>query len=106
MTRSTFCVAIWELKFNYLGRALEMRTDAMEELLSAESTRLREFLARAKELLKGLPDLARGLCRIQYGKVRFIYCCEALLATLNGASSSAPRKSWLSYCAHLTRLRT
>lgn len=49
--------------------ALKVRTDAVEEVLKAESTRLREFLARAKDMLKGLPDLARGLCRVQYGKV-------------------------------------
>lgn len=27
---------------------------------------------RLSELLKGLPDLAKGLCRVQYGKVSVI----------------------------------
>lgn len=51
-------------------RALQERVDAIEEILSADTTQQRELLVRLRELVKGLPDLARGLCRMQYGKVR------------------------------------
>ncbi|EIW60757.1 mismatch repair protein MSH3 [Trametes versicolor FP-101664 SS1] len=44
--------------------ALRERTDAVEEILSNRSPRLTQL----RELLRRLPDLARGLCRIQYGK--------------------------------------
>jgi DNA mismatch repair protein MSH3 len=50
--------------------ALQDRVGAIEELregMSAKATMLRN-------LLKGLPDLAKGLARIQYGKVVFISC--------------------------------
>ena len=43
--------------------------DAIDEILNAKSVRLREFTIRLVELLKGLPDLAKGLSRVQYGKV-------------------------------------
>ncbi|KAI0792873.1 muts domain V-domain-containing protein [Abortiporus biennis] len=49
--------------------ALKERTDAMEEILSTQSpkiTTLRQLLKTGKA--GSLPDLARGLCRIQYGK--------------------------------------
>ncbi|KAI0637370.1 muts domain V-domain-containing protein [Trametes polyzona] len=45
-------------------QALRERTDAVEEILSNRSPRLTQL----RELLRRLPDLARGLCRIQYGK--------------------------------------
>ncbi|KAH9857640.1 muts domain V-domain-containing protein [Lenzites betulinus] len=45
-------------------RALCERTDAVEEILGNRSPRLTQL----RELLRRLPDLARGLCRIQYGK--------------------------------------
>ncbi|GJE98116.1 MutS family DNA mismatch repair protein [Phanerochaete sordida] len=44
--------------------ALEARIDAVEEILSTHSPRLTVL----RQLLRGLPDLARGLSRIQYGK--------------------------------------
>ena len=59
--------------------ALRERTEAVEEILSNRSpklTQLRELLRRR------LPDLARGLCRIQYGK-----CTPQELATLLRAFS-------------------
>ncbi len=53
-----------------LLRALQVRVDAVAEILSSEEARVAERLLKLREMLKGLPDLARGLCRIQYGKVR------------------------------------
>lgn len=47
-------------------RMLRERTDAVEEILETSSAKLTVL----RQLLRGLPDLARGLCRIQYGKVR------------------------------------
>ncbi|KAI0747682.1 muts domain V-domain-containing protein [Daedaleopsis nitida] len=44
--------------------ALRERTEAVEEILSNKSMKLMQL----RDLLKRLPDLARGLCRIQYGK--------------------------------------
>ncbi|KAI0781314.1 muts domain V-domain-containing protein [Trametes elegans] len=44
--------------------ALHERTEAVEEILSNRSPKLTQL----RELLRRLPDLARGLCRIQYGK--------------------------------------
>ena len=44
--------------------ALRERTEAVEEILSNLAPRLSQL----RDLLKRLPDLARGLCRIQYGK--------------------------------------
>ncbi|KZT24115.1 hypothetical protein NEOLEDRAFT_1068081 [Neolentinus lepideus HHB14362 ss-1] len=52
---------------------LRERLDAVEELNGAQSPRL----VALGELLKGLPDLAKGLCRIQYG-----YCTPKELAIL------------------------
>ncbi|KAI0831758.1 muts domain V-domain-containing protein [Trametes gibbosa] len=46
------------------SHALRERTDAVEEILGNRSPRLTQL----RELLRRLPDLARGLCRIQYGK--------------------------------------
>jgi DNA mismatch repair protein MSH3 len=44
---------------------LQARIDAVEEIISSPS----ENLVWLREALKNLPDLAKGLCRIQYGKV-------------------------------------
>ncbi|KAI0071810.1 hypothetical protein K474DRAFT_1668569 [Panus rudis PR-1116 ss-1] len=44
--------------------ALSERTDAIEEILSTHSA----HLTTLRTVLKNSPDLARGLCRIQYGK--------------------------------------
>ncbi|KAI0806964.1 muts domain V-domain-containing protein [Fomes fomentarius] len=44
--------------------ALRERTEAVEEIIANKSPKL----AQLRELLRRLPDLARGLCRIQYGK--------------------------------------
>ncbi|KAI0350070.1 hypothetical protein OH77DRAFT_1413634 [Trametes cingulata] len=45
-------------------QALRERTEAVEEILANRSPKLTQL----RELLRRLPDLARGLCRIQYGK--------------------------------------
>ena len=39
--------------------------DAVEEIISSSS----EKLVVLRQVLKKLPDLAKGLCRIHYGKV-------------------------------------
>ena len=44
---------------------LQVRIDAVEEIISTTS----QHLHTLRPILKGLPDLAKGLCRIQYGKV-------------------------------------
>ncbi|KAA1471299.1 DNA mismatch repair protein MSH3 [Dentipellis sp. KUC8613] len=45
-------------------RLLQERIDAVEEIVESPAIPL----VRMRDLLKGLPDLAKGLCRIQYGK--------------------------------------
>lgn len=90
---------ISELKSN---RALKIRTDSVEEILTTELTRVRDYLAGGKELLQGLPDLARGLCRIQYGKVylphiRDVWSFDYIF--------SVHRKSWRSYFVPSTKLQ-
>ncbi|KAH7889258.1 muts domain V-domain-containing protein [Phlebopus sp. FC_14] len=54
-------------------RALQERIDAVEEIVTSSS----EKLVALRQVLKKLPDLAKGLCRIQYGK-----CTPQELATL------------------------
>ncbi|KAI0059076.1 DNA mismatch repair protein MSH3 [Artomyces pyxidatus] len=55
---------------NWVGKPLvdmpilQERTDAVEEIVSSPSMKLIQL----RQLLKGLPDLSKGLCRIQYGK--------------------------------------
>ncbi|CAL1703692.1 unnamed protein product [Somion occarium] len=53
--------------------ALKERTDAVEEIMHTTSGKLTIL----RQLLKNSPDLARGLCRIQYGK-----CTPQELASL------------------------
>lgn len=45
-------------------RVLQDRVDAVEEILASSS----EKLVTLRQILRQLPDLARGLCRIQYGQ--------------------------------------
>ncbi|KDQ20147.1 hypothetical protein BOTBODRAFT_27560 [Botryobasidium botryosum FD-172 SS1] len=52
---------------------LQGRLDAVEEILCSQSNALEKL----RGLLKGLPDLSKGLCRVQYGK-----CTPRELATL------------------------
>lgn len=55
---------------------LQARSGAVEALLSAESVVHRECQMRLRELLKNLRDvdLARGLGRIQFFKVKQLTC--------------------------------
>ncbi|KAI0713432.1 muts domain V-domain-containing protein [Earliella scabrosa] len=53
--------------------ALRERTEAVEEIVANKSPKITQL----QELLRRLPDLARGLCRIQYGK-----CTPQELVTL------------------------
>lgn len=45
-------------------KVLQERIDAVEEIISTTS----QHLHTLRPILKGIPDLAKGLCRIQYGK--------------------------------------
>ncbi|KAH7922832.1 hypothetical protein BV22DRAFT_1113691 [Leucogyrophana mollusca] len=45
-------------------RILQDRVDAVEEIISSSS----KELVALRQVMKKLPDLAKGLCRIQYGK--------------------------------------
>ena len=44
---------------------LQERLDAVEEIFTSQS----HTLDRLRTLIRKLPDLVKGLCRIQYGKV-------------------------------------
>lgn len=50
--------------------ALQARVDAIEEIMNNKSYHLEKM----RSLLVNMPDLVRGLTRIQYGKVRTIPC--------------------------------
>ena len=67
-------------------RMLRERTDAVEEILETSSAKLTVL----RQLLRGLPDLARGLCRIQYGKVRCSLRSQGLSEGLTFRSSVHP----------------
>lgn len=51
----------------WTSRLLQERIDAIEEIIISSSDKL----VALRQALKKLPDLPKGLCRIQYGKVRF-----------------------------------
>ncbi|KAI6039948.1 muts domain V-domain-containing protein, partial [Pisolithus marmoratus] len=57
-------------------RILQQRIDAIEEIISSTSERL----VALRQAMRKLPDLAKGLCRIQYGQ-----CSPQELATLLSA---------------------
>lgn len=55
---------------------MKERTDAVEEILTSQST----LISKLKVVLTGTPDLVKGLCRVQYGKVcRPSFLCRVLL---------------------------
>ncbi|KAG1756484.1 muts domain V-domain-containing protein [Suillus paluster] len=60
---------------------LNQRIDAVEEIKSSKSPQLVELC----RVLKRLPDLAKGLCRIQYGKCT----CQELASILSAFGSVA-----------------
>ncbi|KAI0260994.1 DNA mismatch repair protein MSH3 [Gloeopeniophorella convolvens] len=80
------------LLHNWVGRplvdmnVLQERIDAVEEIISTSSQHLHSL----RPVLKGLPDLSKGLCRIQYGK-----CTpkelSVLLSAFNRISMAFPR---------------
>ena len=49
---------------------LQERLDAVEEIINTQS----HTLDRLRTLIRKLPDLVKGLCRIQYGKVDITSC--------------------------------
>ncbi|KAI0373318.1 hypothetical protein BV20DRAFT_1104314 [Pilatotrama ljubarskyi] len=67
-------------------QALRERTEAVEEILANKSPKLTQL----RELLRRLPDLARGLCRIQYGKCTPQELAALLKAFRKVASAFAP----------------
>src|SRR3984957_13406753 len=50
------------------NRVLKERVNAIEEIRTSSSDKL----VALRGILKDLPDLSMGLCRIQYGKVRML----------------------------------
>ena len=54
----------WAAKPLLAKEALQARIDAVDEILNSSSY----LLGKLRGLLKGLPDLERGLARIHYGK--------------------------------------
>lgn len=50
---------------NLFFSILQQRVDAVEEVLQSHS----HILDKLRITLRGLPDLVKGLARIQYGKV-------------------------------------
>jgi DNA mismatch repair protein MSH3 len=56
-------------------RVLQERIDAVEEIISTSL----QHLHTLRPILRGLPDLAKGLCRIQYGKVCDLFCLLVIL---------------------------
>lgn len=79
---------------NWIGKPLtnrlilNQRIDAVEEIKSSKSPQLVELC----RVLKRLPDLAKGLCRIQYGKCT---CQElaSLLSAFATVTSAFPEHS-------------
>ncbi|KAI8998992.1 muts domain V-domain-containing protein [Trametes punicea] len=67
-------------------QALRERTEAVEEILTNRSPKLTQL----REVLRRLPDLARGLCRIQYGKCTPQELVVLLKAFRKAASTFAP----------------
>ncbi|KLO18801.1 hypothetical protein SCHPADRAFT_819209 [Schizopora paradoxa] len=74
---------------NWIGRplvdirGLQARVDAVDEILSSDEPRVNERLMKLREMLKGLPDLAKGLCRIQYGKASSLLRLRFFFSVLN-----------------------
>jgi DNA mismatch repair protein MSH3 len=69
-------------------RLLRERVDAVEEVLKSRS----HALDKIRILLRGLPDLVRGLCRIQYGKVRGVTFLRFQLFSFSSLSQCTPRE--------------
>ena len=76
---------------------LKDRVDAVEEIMTSSS----EQLHKLRTVLRKLPDLAKGLCRIQYGKVSGECVRTYAILTFNYSAhlKSSPFCSW-----HSTKL--
>ncbi len=80
--------------------ALQQRIDAVEEILASSS----EKLVSLRQLLKGLPDLAKGLCRIHYGQV--MICRFSHVLSSDPDVFSVLLKNWRYLCAPSKKLLT
>lgn len=68
---------------------LQDRVDAVEEILLSAS----EKLVVLRQILRKLPDLPKGLCRIQYGKVRreVLFSSQVIHSTMFSCTVYTPR---------------
>jgi len=69
-----------------VSRVLQDRVDAVQEILESSSERL----VTLRNILRGLPDLAKGLCRIQYGQVNEIP--PTTVRTITEANQCTPQE--------------
>lgn len=67
--------------------ALQERIDAVEEILQDNTPKL----ITLRNVLGRLPDLARGLCRIQYGKV-LCFCYQKFPVSLKSLIQCTPQE--------------
>lgn len=72
-------------------RILNERLEAIEEIVAGQAPNL----VKLRTLLKNLPDLVRGLSRIQYGKVNTM---SAQIFMLNRPLEHSKRASYCSEC--------
>lgn len=56
--------------FTHRPRDINKRLDAVQEIHDYSESRA---ISALLELLSNLPDLEKGLCRIQYGSVRYLF---------------------------------
>ncbi|KAG8828576.1 Mismatch repair protein msh3 [Serendipita sp. 399] len=78
-------------------QVLDERLQAVEEIIAEGSA----ALVKLRTLLKGLPDLVKGLCRIQYGKAR----SKNILLNLSDRTQSNP-KELVTVLSALSRIST
>jgi hypothetical protein len=67
------CVNYNGLEIQLIDSALQARIDAIEEIINEKTYHMEQL----RGLLVNIPDLVKGLTRIQYGKVRILpryYC--------------------------------
>lgn len=67
---------------------LQERIDAVEEILHDNTPKL----VTLRDLLRRLPDLARGLCRIHHGKVRTSINFDSLSSIRSQRQSVLPSR--------------
>jgi DNA mismatch repair ATPase MutS len=61
-----YVISVWIMSIADVARALQARIDAIEEIISEKTYHVEKL----RGLLINIPDLVKGLTRIQYGKVR------------------------------------